>query len=105
MKEFKNATIVKKANLYFEGKVSSRTVFLENGEKVTLGIMLPGEYEFGTGDKEVMEMLSGTMQVYLPGDIDWITVSEGDKFEVPANSKFQIKTDELIDYCCSYIKG
>lgn len=67
--------------------------------------MLPGEYEFGTGDKEVMEMLSGTMQVYLPGGIDWITVSEGDKFEVPANSKFQIKTDELIDYCCSYIKG
>lgn len=50
-------------------------------------------------------MLSGTMQVYLPGGIDWITVSEGDKFEVPANSKFQIKTDELIDYCCSYIKG
>lgn len=104
MKKFEKATIVKKANLYFDGKVSSRTVYLENGDKVTLGIMLPGEYEFGTGDKEIMEMLSGKMQVYLPGNIDWITVTEGDKFEVPANSKFQIKTDEIVDYCCSYVK-
>ena len=104
MKEFKNATIVKKANLYFEGKVSSRTVFLENGEKVTLGIILPGEYEFGTNDKEIMEMLSGTMQVWTPNAIDWRTVTEGEKFEVPANSLFQVKATELVDYCCSYIK-
>lgn len=104
MKEFKNATIVKKANLYFDGRVSSRTVFLENGEKVTLGIILPGEYEFDTNDKEIMEILSGSMLVWLPDAVDWRTVEAGDKFEVPANSLFQVKTTELVDYCCSYIK-
>ena len=42
MDKFEKVTIVKKANIYYDGKVSSRTVLLENGEKKTLGIMLPG---------------------------------------------------------------
>ena len=57
MSEFKNVTAVKKANIYFDGKVTSRTVILKDSERKTLGIMLPGDYEFGTGDKEVMEVL------------------------------------------------
>ena len=43
MKEFKNVTVVKKVNSYFEGKVTSRTVFFPDGAKKTLGVMLPGE--------------------------------------------------------------
>ena len=66
MSEFKNVTAVKKANVYFDGKVTSRTVIFEDGERKTLGIMLPGDYEFGTGDKEVMEILGGSMDVKLP---------------------------------------
>lgn len=48
MSEFNNATVVKAANIYYDGQVTSRTVILEDGSKVTLGIMLPGKYEFGT---------------------------------------------------------
>ncbi len=33
MNEFKNVTAVKKANVYFDGKVSSRVIILPNGEK------------------------------------------------------------------------
>ena len=59
MQEFKNVTVIKKANVYFDGKVTSRTVLFSDGTKKTLGIMMPGEYEFGTADKEIMEILSG----------------------------------------------
>jgi len=104
MKEFKNATIIKKANIYFDGKVTSRTVLFPDGTKKTLGIMVPGEYEFGTADKEIMEMLGGEMDVLLPGSDKWITVKEGNSFEVPANSKFKLNVKTLADYCCSYIK-
>jgi len=103
MDRFEQVTVVKKANIYFEGKVTSRTVLFADGSKKTLGIMLPGEYEFGTGDKEIMEVLAGTMDVRLPGE-DWKTFRTGDSFEVPAQSKFLLKIQEPADYCCSYVK-
>lgn len=103
MSEFKNVTAVKKANVYFDGKVTSRTVIFESGEKKTLGIMLPGEYEFGTGAKEVMEVLGGALDVKLPGSNEFVTYKEGEKFEVPANSNFELVVNEVADYCCSYI--
>ena len=59
MSEFKNVTVVKKANVYFDGKVTSRTLLFPDGSKKTLGMMLPGEYEFGTASKELMEILVG----------------------------------------------
>lgn len=104
MSEFKNVTAVKKANVYFDGKVTSRTVIFPDGERKTLGIMLPGDYEFSTGDKEVMEMLAGSMDVKLPGEDKFTTYSEGQSFTVPANSKFSLIVKEVADYCCSYIK-
>ena len=104
MSEFKNVTAVKKANVYFEGKVTSRTVIFEDGERKTLGIMLPGDYEFGTADKEIMEILGGSMDVKLPDSDKFVTYKEGESFTVPANSKFSLIVKEVADYCCSYIK-
>jgi uncharacterized protein YaiE (UPF0345 family) len=102
MSEFKNITIVKKANIYFEGKVTSRTVIFPDGSKKTLGIMLPGDYEFGTEDKELMEILAGELQVLLPEEKEWKTIGEGGSFEVPAQSKFKLVVKKVTDYCCSY---
>ncbi|HBF35069.1 TPA: hypothetical protein DDW35_10965 [Candidatus Sumerlaeota bacterium] len=104
MPEFKNVSIIKKANVYFDGKVTSRTVLFADGTKKTLGIMLPGEYQFNTGDKEIMEILGGTMDVLLPGAEVWRSFQEGDAFEVPADSKFKLKVKTVSDYCCSYLK-
>ena len=53
--EFSNVKVVKKANVYFDGKVTSRTVIFEDGSKKTLGFMQAGEYEFNTGVEELME--------------------------------------------------
>lgn len=104
MSEFNNVSIVKKANVYFDGKVTSRTILFADGSKKTLGIMLPGEYEFNTADKELMEILAGDLDVLLPGDGGWKAVKGGEAFEVPANSKFSLKIKTITDYCCSFIK-
>ena len=37
---FENVTILKQANVYYEGKVVSRTVLFPDGSRKTLGIML-----------------------------------------------------------------
>ena len=105
MQEFKNVTIVKKANIYFDGKVTSRAVIFPDGSKKTLGIMAPGEYEFGTAEKEIMEILAGDLEVLIPGSPKWQTVAAGESFEVPAQSKFNIKVKSLTDYCCSYVSS
>ncbi len=100
--QFENVTVVKKANVYFDGKVTSRNVLFADGRRKTLGFMLPGEYEFNTGAREVVEMLDGGMDVLLPGRLDWQTFKTGETFEVPANSSFQLKLTGPVDYCCSY---
>ena len=104
MDEFKGVTVVKKANVYFDGNVTSRTVFFGDGSKKTLGVMLPGEYEFNTGDKELMEIISGELEVLIKGEQDWKTVKAGESFEVPTNSKFGLKVKKVTDYCCSFLK-
>ena len=104
MSTFDNVSIVKKANVYFDGNVSSRTIVFADGSKKTLGFMLPGEYTFNTGDAEVMEILAGELEVLLPGTENWQTINGGQAFDVPANSAFTMKVKVPSDYCCSFIK-
>lgn len=103
MSQFNNVSVVKKANVYFEGKVTSRTVVLEDGSKVTLGVMLPGEYEFGTSQKELMDIQSGELSVLLPGNDEWLDIATPQAFEVPANASFKLKVRTVTDYICSYL--
>ncbi len=103
MSEFSNVTVVKKANIYFAGKVASHTVLFPDGSKKTLGIMQAGEYEFSTGAAEIMEILSGELQWQLKGDSAWTKIAGGESFNVPANSVFLMKVATVSDYCCSFI--
>lgn len=103
MSTFENVTLVKAANMYFDGKVTSRTVLFADGTKKTLGIMMPGEYEFGTAEKELMEIIAGDLEVLLPESESWISVKGGESFNVPGNAKFQVKVNSITDYCCSYL--
>jgi len=103
MQRFDNVSVIKQANVYFDGKVTSRTVLFADGTKKTLGIMMPGEYEFGTAAAEDMEILAGELEVLLPGAATWQSVKGGETFHVPANAKFGLKIHTVVDYCCSYI--
>lgn len=104
MSQFENVSVVREANIYFDGKVTSRSIKFEDGSVKTLGIMLPGDYEFNTNDKELMEIMSGDLEVLLPNNSNWQSIKGGESFEVPANSSFQLKIKTITDYCCSFIK-
>ena len=104
MPDFNNVTVVKKANVYFGGNVSSRTLHFNDGSVKTLGYMLPGEYTFNTADAELMEIIDGDLEVKLPGSAEWRAISAGQSFEAPANATFTVKTSTGADYCCSFIK-
>jgi len=103
MTKFENVEIELEGNSYFDGAVTSRTVHFSDGSKKTLGFMLPGEYEFGTAAAELMEITSGDLEVKLPGSEKWMSVKSGESFDVPANSKFQVKIKTITDYCCTYL--
>jgi purine/pyrimidine-nucleoside phosphorylase len=104
MSDFTNVSVVKKANVYFGGNVSSRTIKFADGSIKTLGFMLPGEYTFNTADKEIMEILDGELEVMLPDSGNWQIIKGGESFDVPANAKFTVKIKTPTDYCCSFIK-
>lgn len=103
MDKFEKVDVLKNANIYFEGKVTSRTVLFSDGTKKTLGIMLPGEYEFSTAVKEEMEILAGELEYKLQ-DKDWQKIEGSGTFYVPANETFHLKVYKAVDYCCSYLK-
>jgi hypothetical protein len=102
--QFKDVTVVAKANVYFEGNVVSHTVLLPGGEKKTLGIIRKGSYHFGTEAAEIMEIVDGTCRVTIDGKSDVRPYGPGTRFEVPGKSGFQIEvTDGLCQYICSFI--
>lgn len=103
MGQFSNVSVVKKANIYFDGKVTSRTVLFADGTKKTLGILLPGEYEFGTDLKEVMDIQAGELKVLLPGETEWLSINGEGSFTVPAGQRFKLDVKTVTDYVCSYL--
>ena len=103
MTKLENISMIKEANVYFEGKVVSRTIFLSDGSKQTLGVMQPGEYTFDTKEAEIMEMMSGDLEIRLPGETEFKKLNTPESFNVPANSEFDLKIKTVTDYCCSYI--
>ena len=100
--EYKNATITHKANVYHDGKVTSRSIVTAEGEMKTLGVMLPGTYHFSTEASEVMEVVQGTCKVKLADQQDWTGYSAGESFNVPGNSHFEIEVDTVFDYICHF---
>jgi hypothetical protein len=103
MSVFEQVTVTREANVYFEGKVTSRKVTFADGSYKTLGIMMPGEYTFGTEKAELMEILAGELSYRIKGDAAWHTVKGGEAFNVPANASFDLQITTLVDYCCSYL--
>tara|TARA_B100000965_G_scaffold403693_1_gene432488 strand:- start:551 stop:868 length:318 start_codon:yes stop_codon:yes gene_type:complete len=102
MDNLKNVDVDILANIYFEGKVISRNIFLKDGSKKTLGVMLVGEYEFNTASKELIEIHSDKLKLKLKGKEEWKLIIEGMDFNIPKNSSFKLEVLELVNYTCSY---
>lgn len=89
-------------NEYFDGNVKSIGGFKAGELGATVGVMKQGEYEFGTGAKEYMTVISGSLTAKLPGSNEWTSYQPGETFEVPGNSSFQVKADVDSAYLCKY---
>lgn len=90
-----------KVNEYFDGNVKS--IGFENDEgKITSGVMAPGEYEFGTTEHERVKIVSGVLNVKLPGEESFTPYATGSEFQVEANQKFQLVVEQASAYLCFY---
>lgn len=90
-----------KTNQYFDGNVMSMAFENEEG-KATVGIMAPGEYEFGTSTVELMTIVSGEMTVLLPGETEWVTYKPYQTFVVQKDQKFKLIVKADCAYKCVY---
>ncbi len=102
MSQFDNVSVIKKANVYFDGKCVSHTVQFPDGSKKTVGVIFPSSLVFNTGAPEIMEINGGVCKVRLKGESEWKNYGAGEKFSVPGNSSFDIETVELLDYVCHF---
>ena len=95
-------TLTTKANVYFDGKCVSHSYQLADGTKQSVGVVLAATLTFGTTAAEIMECVAGACEYKLDGSDAWQKSGPGDKFSVPANSKFDIRVAEAYHYICHY---
>lgn len=101
--QFDGVSVVKQANVYFDGKCVSHTVLFADGSKKTVGVILPAALTFNTGAPEVMETVAGACRYRLKGETEWKTSAAGESFNVPGDSSFDIEvTGEPYHYVCYF---
>jgi uncharacterized protein YaiE (UPF0345 family) len=100
--QFDNVSVVKKANIYFDGKCVSHTVVFPDGTKKTIGVIFPSSLTFNTQAAEVMELNAGQCRIRLKGETGWKNYKGGESFEVPGDSSFDIEVTETLDYVCHF---
>jgi len=87
-------------NRYFDDKVQSLGFSDASGD-ATVGVIDPGEYAFGTSQRERMSVVAGTLRYRLPGGV-WLSAGAGEGFEVPAGVTFEVKAEGPVAYLCRY---
>ena len=102
MDKFEQVSVIKKTNVYFDGKCVSHTVLLADGSRKTIGVIFPSLLTFNTGAAERMEINAGKCRVRRRGESAWQEISGGQSFSVPANSSFDIETLDMLDYVCHF---
>ena len=91
-------------------RASSRTISLacvaksSSTGRASVGVMAEGEYTFGTAEAEEMTVVSGALNVLLPGETEWKVYAAGEAFNVPGHSEFHLQVAEPTSYLCRYLK-
>ncbi|WP_027017187.1 pyrimidine/purine nucleoside phosphorylase [Comamonas composti] len=100
--QISGVNLTTKANVYFDGKCVSHSFTLADGTKKSVGVVLAAELSFGTTAAEIMECVGGSCEYRLQGSEVWSKSEPGEKFQIPANSKFDIRVAETYHYICHY---
>src|ERR1017187_699957 len=102
MSQFDNVSVVKKGNVFFDGKCVSHSVLFADGTRKTVGVIMPSMLTFNVGTPELMEITSGTCRVKIGDEQEFKTYTAGSQFSVAADSRFVIEADEVVNYVCSF---
>ena len=94
--------VTTQANVYFDGKCVSHGIQFADGTKKSVGVILPATLTFNTGAPEIMECVAGSCEYKLAGSDAWVKSSAGEQFNVPGNSKFDIRVTEAYHYICHF---
>ncbi len=86
---------------YHGDRVQSLT-YRDEKQEFSIGIIAPGEYEFGAIKKEVTTVTSGEISVWVEGSNRWSTYHKGDTFIIPEHKNFKYKVNEISTYICYY---
>ena len=95
-------SVTTKASVYFDGKCVSHGITFPDGTKKLVGVILPATLTFNTGAPEIMECVAGSCEYKLAGSDAWVKSSAGEQFNVPGNSKFDIRVTEAYHYICHF---
>lgn len=90
-----------KHNSYFDGKVQSLG-YERNGRRQTVGVILPGEFQFSTDGAERMTVVNGELSAKV-GTGAWTVYPAGTSFEVAAKTTFNVKATAPSAYWCEFI--
>lgn len=101
MNTLENVSIQTRANVYFDGKCVSHSITTADGQKKSVGVILPSSLTFNTGAPEVMQIVAGLCRVRLPG-ADWQAIEAGSSFKVPGDAQFDIEVSEAVHYICHF---
>jgi len=86
---------------YHGDRVQSLT-YGDESQAFSVGIIAPGEYEFGAIKKEVTTVTLGAINVWVEGNDYWKTYSKGETFKIPEHKNFKFKVDAVSSYICIY---
>jgi hypothetical protein len=104
MNQFDQVSVVTKANVYFDGKCVSHTLLFADGNKKSVGVIMPGTpLTFNTGVAEKMEIVDGRCRANIAHS-QWQTVGVDEYFNVAANTRFEIEALDHapVHYICHF---
>ena len=87
-------SVTTQASVYFDGKCVSHGITFPDGTKKSVGVILPATLTFNTGAPEIMECVAGSCEYKLARSDAWVKSSAGEQFNVPGNSKFDIRAPD-----------
>jgi uncharacterized protein YaiE (UPF0345 family) len=99
---FDAVSVLKQANVYFDGKCVSHTVLLPDGTRKSVGVILPATLTFNTAAPERMEIIAGRCRVRQAGNDAWRDYGAGQAFDVPGDSHFDIEAVAPTHYVCHF---
>lgn len=86
---------------YHGERVQSLTY--DDGKKAfSVGIISPGEYEFGAIKKEITTVTSGKISAWVEGNDQWQDYSAFQEFTISGHKNFRYKVSETSSYICFY---